>query len=309
MAMTPGREQLPFSRVWFSRRGSSGLEDGLNNLGWETGATPTASTTLGGGEKWCPLPVRVYGEYSSRATRSANHGRPRQCRATKGRRTLSRRTLSRTPGSRAIGGKAYKRSLGHTCTMASSPSGAGWVRENQRGYCEVSWDINKSTWARPNFYQICSITSVWSIHFLILSPYLERMSAPWLRYPGIYSASGRAVSPGPTEGSGAPACTGGPERRPPVDDLRNHQCIVCVNEHVMVSQVWEKMLQCLKFCQHLQAVDVPAEMGTFPQTLGGAATHARSPAREGGVRRERFATTWSCQHGALWQEPRFLPHF
>ncbi len=25
-----------------------------------SGATPTASTTLGGGEKWCPLPVRGY---------------------------------------------------------------------------------------------------------------------------------------------------------------------------------------------------------------------------------------------------------
>ncbi len=42
-------------------------------------------------------------------------------------------------------GKAYIRRLGHVCTMASSPNGAGWVRENQNGHCEVSRDTKKST--------------------------------------------------------------------------------------------------------------------------------------------------------------------
>ncbi len=70
------------------------------------------------------------------------------------------------------GGKAYRRRLGHVCTMESSPNGSGWVRENHKGHCEVSRDANKSTWAQPNFLQICSITSVWSFHshfFLLIT--------------------------------------------------------------------------------------------------------------------------------------------
>ncbi len=50
---------------------------------------------------------------------------------------------------------------------------------------------------------------------------------------------------------------------------------------MMASQVWEKVFQSLKYCQHLQAIDVPREMGTFPQTLCTAETHERSqPAKE-----------------------------
>ncbi len=75
------------------------------------------------------------GEPSRREIRSENHTRPGQHGATNSRRTPSRRTLIRTPGSRAIGGKAYRRSLGHVCTIASSPRGAGGIRENKRGHC------------------------------------------------------------------------------------------------------------------------------------------------------------------------------
>ncbi len=89
------------------------------------------------------------GEPSRREIRSENHTRPGQNGATNSSRTPSRRTLSRTPGSRATGGKAYRRSLGHVCTMASSPSGAGWNRECQRGHCAVSWVAKRSTWAWP----------------------------------------------------------------------------------------------------------------------------------------------------------------
>ncbi len=53
-------------------------------------------------------------------------------------RTRSLRTLSRTPGSRAIGGNEFRRSLGHVCTIASSPGGAGCVRENQSGQRRLS---------------------------------------------------------------------------------------------------------------------------------------------------------------------------
>ncbi len=100
-----------------------------------------------------------HGEPSMREIRSENHTRPGQNRATSNRRTPSQRILSRTPGSRVIGGKAYRRSLGQVCTIASSPSGAGWVKENQRRQCNVWRVANKSTWAWPKTLHICFTTS------------------------------------------------------------------------------------------------------------------------------------------------------
>ncbi len=70
-------------------------------------------------------------------------------------------SYSRTPGSRAIWGEGIQTKprprLYHGIQLH-------WVWENQKGHCEVSRDANKSTWARPNFIQICSITLVWSFH-------------------------------------------------------------------------------------------------------------------------------------------------
>ncbi len=111
-----------------------------------SGATPTASTTPGRGERWSPpacerrslLTGISHGEPSRREIRSENHTQPSQNGATSSRWTPSRHTLARTPGSRAIGGKAYRRSLGQVCTIASSPSGAGGIRDYQRGHCNVS---------------------------------------------------------------------------------------------------------------------------------------------------------------------------
>ncbi len=95
---------------------------------------------------------------------SENHTRAGQNGATSNRLWLpaidpSFRTLSRTPGSRAIGGKAYRCSLGHVCTMASNPSGAGCVRENHSGQWVVSRDVNKSTSTGPNLSHINFTTS------------------------------------------------------------------------------------------------------------------------------------------------------
>ncbi len=42
-------------------------------------------------------------------------------------------------------GKVYRRSLGQVCTTASSPSGAGWVRDKQRGQCDIWRVANGST--------------------------------------------------------------------------------------------------------------------------------------------------------------------
>ncbi len=130
------------------------MENGLYHLSWETGSyelCPLRGHThifhnSGRGCRMAPpacerrslLMGTSEGEPSRREIRSENHTRPGQHGATNSRRTPSRRTLIRTPGSRAIGGKAYRRSLGHVCTIASSPTGAGGIRENKRGHCAFS---------------------------------------------------------------------------------------------------------------------------------------------------------------------------
>ncbi len=95
------------------------------------------------------------GEPQRRENRFGNYTLPGHHGAIRSSGTRSRRTLSSTPGSRAIGGNAYRRSLGHVCVIASSPRGAGCVRENQSG----QWDVNRSTCAWPNFLHISSTTS------------------------------------------------------------------------------------------------------------------------------------------------------
>ncbi len=42
-------------------------------------------------------------------------------------------------------GKVYRRSLGQVYTIASSPSGAGWVRDKQRGQRNIWRVANRST--------------------------------------------------------------------------------------------------------------------------------------------------------------------
>lgn len=78
-----------------------------------------------------------------------------------------------------ISGKAYKCSLEHICTMASSPNVAEGLRENQRGQWVNSSKV-KSTYALPNFCQIKSTTSRWCS-----SPCINRVSCPMFKCPGI----------------------------------------------------------------------------------------------------------------------------
>ncbi len=81
------------------------------------------------------------------------------------------------------GGNAYRRSLGHICTIASNPGGAGCMRENQSGLWDVSRDAIRSTCAWSNSLHFSSTTSGWSLHSPGLSPCLDRMSAPILWTP------------------------------------------------------------------------------------------------------------------------------
>ncbi len=151
---------------------------------------------------------------------SENHTRAGQNGATSNRLWLpaidpSFRTLSRTPGSKAIGGKAYRRSLGHVCTMASNPSGAGCVRENHSGQWVVSRDVNNPL---PLGRTSCISTS----------PPRGEISIPRASTPastgrllpdsgprGHTSLSETTVSPWITGGSGAPVCTEGATSDPP----------------------------------------------------------------------------------------------
>ncbi len=125
--------QLP--GVQFPYWGSSRLEDGLSNLSWETRGyelCPLGSHThsFHNSERgWKIMPAASerrslltgipHGEPSRREIGSETILGPART-GFFNRRTPSMRTLSRTPRSWAIG-EAYRRSLSHDCTIASSP--------------------------------------------------------------------------------------------------------------------------------------------------------------------------------------------
>ncbi len=80
-----------------------------------SGATPIVSTTPSGGERSCPLPVRGDPSWSGQRLYSA---RPEQGFSIEGPRPCA---LSlELPGAERSG-EAYRRSLSHDCTIASSP--------------------------------------------------------------------------------------------------------------------------------------------------------------------------------------------
>ncbi len=161
MVTTPWSENFPLQGIKFPRGGSSGVENGLNKLDWETGVyelgplRTQAHSFHSSGWRWnieppawdrrSPLTGSSRGGLSRRNIKSGNHTLPGHRGAMRSSGTRSRRTLSRTPRSRAIGGNVYRQSLGHVCTIASSQRGAGCVSENQSGQWDVSQDANRST--------------------------------------------------------------------------------------------------------------------------------------------------------------------
>ncbi len=199
-------ENLPFPGVKgikFPHWGSSGLEDGLINLVWETGSYEL--WPLGGhthsfhnsGQGFTRVPPAcerrslLDGNLPRRVVEERNQVREQysQNSATRSRLTSSRHTLARTPGSRAIGGKVYRRSLGHFCTIASNPSGAGWIREYQRGDIALSPEQRSGTPKPGQTLQIYFTTSGWSIHSPGLGPCLDRTSAPINKNQGFLHMS------------------------------------------------------------------------------------------------------------------------
>ncbi len=222
---TTWSEESPLQGIQFPHWRSSRLENDLNNLGWETrgyGLCPLRVHTHSfhnSGRGWRIIPSTYerrslltgisHGESSRKEIRSENHTRPGQNRATSNSRTPSQRTLSRTSGSRAIGGKAYRRSLGHVCTIASSPSGAGWVRENQRGQCDVWRVANRSTCSWPKTLQTCFTTSGEASIPQASAPASTGCLLLYWDAQEYRLRSARGTCPGTIQGSGAPACIRG----------------------------------------------------------------------------------------------------
>ncbi len=161
MVTTPRSKNFPLQGITFTHGGSSGVENYLNNLGWETWVYELgplrgqAHSFHSSGWGWniessawnrrSLLMGSSRGGPSRRDIQSGNHTLPGHRGAMRSSRTRSRRTLSRTPGSRAIGGNVYRQRLGHVCTIASSPKGAGCESENQSGQWGVSREAERST--------------------------------------------------------------------------------------------------------------------------------------------------------------------
>ncbi len=127
MVNTPWSENFPFQGIKLPRGGSFGVENGLNNLSWETWVyelgplRSQAHRFHSSGWGWNIEPLAwarrslmtgsSRGGPSRRDIISGNHTLLGHRGAMRSSRTRFRRTLSRTSGSREIGGNAYRQSL------------------------------------------------------------------------------------------------------------------------------------------------------------------------------------------------------
>ncbi len=151
MVKNPLQGQFP---CW----GSYWLEYGLNNLSWDTRSY-----------ELCPLRGHTHSFHNS------GQGWKKEPPCLRVRR-FCRMGISHA----VLLQNSWKQSnaeQGGGLTDEASAMSVPWhpapiPREKQKGHCEVSRDANKSTWGRPNFFQICSITSVWSFH----SPWPQPLS-------------------------------------------------------------------------------------------------------------------------------------
>ncbi len=196
---------------------------------------------------------------------SGNHTLPGYRGAMRSSRTRSRRTLSRTPGSRAIGDNAHRQSLGHVCTIASSPffRGAGCVSENQSGQWDVSRDADRSTRASISAPPPQGGASISRASAPVSTGCLLLDCGP----PGCKLLEETTTSIGTTGGFGMPVCKVDVTANPPGDLCRRPpMCYLSGQAH---GSPWDLLgiLERKKYSQHLQMVDVPWEMMVLPQTL------------------------------------------
>ncbi len=195
MVTTPWSENVPLQGIKFPLGGSSGVENGLNNLGWETwvyeqgplrGQDHSFHSSVWG---WNIEPPAWYrrslltgsskGGLSRRDNKSGNHTLPGHRGAIKSSRTQSRRTLSRTPGTEWSGEMHADKASATYAPLR--PRGAGCVRENQILDSKMVFERKQI----HSCLHISSTTSGWSLHSPSLSPCLDRMSAPIFWAPGM----------------------------------------------------------------------------------------------------------------------------
>ncbi len=178
-SLQPWSENFPLQGIQFPHGGSSRVENGLNNIGWETWVYEVGP--LRGQAHSLPTDVEPpawdrrslltgssRGGPSRRDIKSVNHTLPGHRRAMRSSITRSRRTLSRTPGreqsdrEKSIQTKPRPRLHHHVQSERS------WMREG-----EPEWTVR--CLSRRKQIHLCLAE---------LPPYqLHRMSAPKLWVP------------------------------------------------------------------------------------------------------------------------------
>ncbi len=260
MVTTPWSENFPLQGIKFPRGGSSGVENSLNNPGWETWVYELGPLrgqahsfhSSGWGEISRPLHGTEGPSWWGAPEEARREGIlnleailcPGQRRAMRSSRTRSWQTLSRTLGSRAIGGNVYRQSLGHVCIIASGLGGAGCVSENQSGQWDVSRDINRSTRAS------ISAPPPWGGASIPRASAWRNMGGCLLLYCGPLGCKllKETTSFGTTGGFGSPVCKVDVTANPPGDlSRRPPTCCLSGQAHGgpwdLLGHSWEQEIQ------------------------------------------------------------------
>ncbi len=160
-------------------------------------------------------------------------------RAMRSSRTRSRRTLSRTPGSRAIGENAHRQSLGHVCTITSSP----FFREAGMREREPEWTMR--------LHSTDPLMPPYHLHHLGVEPLFpgpqslsrqdicSNIVGPW-----DVSYSKRQQLPlGPQEDLARQFAKWTWPQTPLVIYVGDHRCVVWVEKHMVAPEICQEFLR------------------------------------------------------------------
>ncbi len=253
MVTTSWSENSPLQGIHFPHGGSSGAENGLNNLGWETWVYELgplrgqAHSFHSSGWGWNLEPPTW--DRRSLLTGSSGGG-PSRRDIISGNHTLpghrgAMKVVEPGPGKLSPGLPGAEQSremhtdevLGHICTIASSPRGAGCVRKNQSGQWDVSQDANRSTCAWPNSLHINSTTSGWNLNSRASAPVSTGCLLLYCGPPGCKLLAETTTSLWITGGSGMPVCKLTWLQTPLVIYVGDHRCVVWVDKHMMAPEI------------------------------------------------------------------------
>ncbi len=235
MITTPWSENSPHQGITFPRGRSTGVENGLNILGWETWVYELgpfrgqAHSFHSSGWGWNIEPPawdrRSLLKGSSRGGPlrrdiiSGNHTLASHRGAMRSSKTRSRRTISRTPGSRAIGGNAYRRSHAHVCTITSSPI---WMHVG-----ETVWTVRCLSRRKQIHLCLAELSSYQLHHLWVEPPFPGLQPLSWqdvcsyiVDPLGCKLLEETATTLGTTGGFGMPVCNVDVTANPPGDLCR-----------------------------------------------------------------------------------------